>query len=424
MLKMLAKIVLLIVLLGVVSFSAAAPLKEEKGSEATDLVKSESDQDKSSESEPKSLTTAPPKEDEKDDLNKEVTNYQTIEVDGNSKVEEETPAVSVEEQNDLTEEEAQELLLELSNPVEMAQYIVASDDARGFLEALRLLTDQEYISVKVAYYLRDRVMEELRRMLMIQEMELSRTLLNNYQPIDFTQDQLPQEEPPAPYYDFNPFPQDEPEYPLTAPYDVYEETLRQENSRALAEIAEAVAEKISSGELTPENGVKIMNTVAGLLPDSYWEQALQLFADQDTAYSLDYDGLGSDYTSESLGSDVIQVVDDDDDVDEVEDGDLEAPSSAEELENELTGKNLRLENALEKQLAEKAHIKGIQTDAGDKTDQDTSDEDELAEEDYQAFLDWLEKEMGRVEQTDDVETLVDDQERSEEDGESKEINNS
>lgn len=36
-----------------------------------------------------------------------------------------------------------------------------------------------------------------------------------------------QEEPPAPYYDFNPFPQDEPEYPLTAPYDVYEETLRQ-----------------------------------------------------------------------------------------------------------------------------------------------------------------------------------------------------
>lgn len=101
--------------------------------------------------------------------------------------------------------------------------------------------------------------------------------------------------------------------------------------------------------------------MAGLLPDSYWEQALQLFADQDTAYSLDYDGLGSDYTSESLGSDVIQVVDDDDDVDEVEDGDLEAPSSAEELENELTGKNLRLENALEKQLAEKAHIKGIQT---------------------------------------------------------------
>lgn len=38
------------------------------------------------------LQIAPPKEDEKDDLNKEVTNYQTIEVDGNSKVEEETPA--------------------------------------------------------------------------------------------------------------------------------------------------------------------------------------------------------------------------------------------------------------------------------------------------------------------------------------------
>lgn len=32
-----------------------------------------------------------------------------------------------------------------------------------------------------------------------------------------------------------------------------------ENSRALAEIAEAVAQKIANGDLTPENGVKIMS---------------------------------------------------------------------------------------------------------------------------------------------------------------------
>lgn len=57
------------------------------------------------------------------------------------------PHYSTEEENVLTEEEAQELLLELSNPAEVAQFIVASDDARGFLQALRLLTDQDYVRI-------------------------------------------------------------------------------------------------------------------------------------------------------------------------------------------------------------------------------------------------------------------------------------
>ncbi|XP_071826666.1 uncharacterized protein [Apostichopus japonicus] len=407
---MFAKSVLLLVLLGVVRISTAGPLREETSEETIDLVQSDLDQDKNTDSQSETLTTVPSNSDEKQEVNKEVTNYQTIEVDGHSKIDEESPA---EEENVLTEEEAQELLLELSNPAEVAQFIVASDDARGFLQALRLLTDQDYISLKVAYYLRDRVMEELRRMLMIQEMELSRTLLNNYQPTDFTQDQLPQDAPPAPYYEFNPFLQEEADYPQQEPYDVYEESLRQENSRALAEIAEAVAQKIANGDLTPENGVKIMNTVASLLPDSYWEKALELFAD-DNSYPLNYDGPGSDYSEGSLGSDVIEVIDDEDDE--------ELSESSSELENELKDKNLRQENTLENQLMQKAHIKENQ--AMETEDAEKTIEEELTDEDYQAFFDWLEKEMGEVSQTDENEPTINDDDVTDKDGGSTEVNDS
>lgn len=36
-----------------------------------------------------------------------------------------------------------------------------------------------------------------------------------------------QDAPPAPYYEFNPFLQEEADYPQQEPYDVYEESLRQ-----------------------------------------------------------------------------------------------------------------------------------------------------------------------------------------------------
>lgn len=90
------------------------------------------------------------------------------------------------------------------------------------------------------------------------------------------------------------------------------------------------------------------DTVASLLPDSYWEKALELFAD-DNSYPLNYDGPGSDYSEGSLGSDVIEVIDDEDDE--------ELSESSSELENELKDKNLRQENTLENQLMQKAHIK-------------------------------------------------------------------
>lgn len=398
---MLAKSVLLIVLLGLVHFTSTAPVKDADAEKETpvDLVNNDVDQQTDTDSKddvsptPEVLT----KPEETDNVNKEVTNYQTIETDDHGKVEPVIADTEGDEDTGLTEEEAQELLLELSDPEEVAQFIVASDDAQGFLQALRLLTDQNYISLKLAYYLRDRVMEQLRRMLMIQEMELSRTLLNNYEPADFTPDQLPNDVPPAPYYDFNTFPATNDMYSEdVSPYEIYEQTLREENSRALAEIAEAVAQKIAKGDLTPESGVKIMNTVASLLPDSYWEDALNLFEEgEDNVYPLAYDEPTSDYSSasESLEGDVIDLTENSDETSTEDEDD-----TGDNLEAELKNKNRVLENALEKQLAEKAHSKETITPSEGEDEvhlqqDNSSDEFDLTDEDYQELLDWLQNEL-------------------------------
>ena len=48
----------------------------------------------------------------------------------------------------LTEQDAMELLRELSDPAQVALFILESDDVEGFLRSVQLLLDQGYVSWK------------------------------------------------------------------------------------------------------------------------------------------------------------------------------------------------------------------------------------------------------------------------------------
>ncbi|XP_054749989.2 probable serine/threonine-protein kinase kinX [Lytechinus pictus] len=290
----------------------------------------------------------PDDDDDDDDRGQEVINYQDIQVDHDSKVtsenegknketdskneeeeeedgtfddliedddgeqfaDENEPEMEKEEEEEeseymLTPAAARELMLELRDPVEVAKFVVETDDAAGFLRALRLLLHDGYISEEEAYALKDEVAAQLRNLLMLQQVELSRALFETYQPqleegptedLDgLLYNQMAQ---PAEYYDYaNMINQDEVPYGSSQMnlYDAYQDTIEQESSQALAEIAEILAQRIARGEISPEDGAKIMSKVVQLLPDNYWGES------EEGISSVDL-GLSSQ-TSEFIGED-------------------------------------------------------------------------------------------------------------------------
>ncbi|XP_793795.4 uncharacterized protein LOC589044 [Strongylocentrotus purpuratus] len=335
----------------------AAPLKEDRLNEETKLQKVENavtSQDRELEdTQPKQIQETEdgpvdveedntPDEDDDDDRGQEVINYQDIQVDHNSKVtsenegkKPETDSKNEEEEEDefddllgdededeeqleeaveqqmeeeeegseymLTPAAARELMLELRDPVEVAKFVVETDDAAGFLRALRLLLHDGYITEAEAYALKDEVASQLRNLLMLQQVELSRALFETYQPQveeDPTADldgllynQMAQ---PAEYYDYaNMINQDEVPYGSSQVnlYDAYQDAIEQESTQALSEIAEILAQRIARGEISPEDGAKIMSKVVQLLPDNYWGESEE---------GMSSEG-GSEYREEDLG---------------------------------------------------------------------------------------------------------------------------
>ncbi|XP_071492999.1 uncharacterized protein [Diadema antillarum] len=380
-----------------------------------------------------------------EDMGQEVINYQDIQVDHNSKVtsenegqkkvtenieagekelddtaaldiaEEQTLADDEEEEEGVEEEEeeeeeelnegmgeedtedefqymltpsaARELMLELQDPVEVAKFVVETDDAAGFLRALRLLLHDGYISESQAYELKDAVAAQLRNLLMLQQVELSRALFETYQPQmeeanpDIALEELLFDPEPQPieYYDYgNLLNPEDAAYGSSQVnlYEAYQEALEEESSQALAQIAEILAQRIAKGEISPEEGAKIMSKVVQLLPNSYWEGSEQAMSSE----GMPSEFLNGEENGVSVGLS-SQASEQDDDVKQDQFGNDEEADEDEEEEEDDDVEDTKpvIEENFEEELLE-AGPDGLVKEIEEEDDNGQEDAAELEEE--------------------------------------------
>ncbi|XP_038079450.1 uncharacterized protein LOC119746542 [Patiria miniata] len=215
--------------------------------------------------------------------NEEVTNYKDIETDDNSVITNDNnePSYTGSFGNDLedyrlTEEDAMELLRELANPAQVALFIMETDDVTGFLRSVQMLQDQGFISEEYAFFLKEAVSQELEQLLLMQDEEMygDPLELQNPQPIenDYVNEIMNRPIPyfPDDYFD-NALPyQDTDFYPEVENYDIFQQPYSEE-TMALAEIANIIADQIENGEMSTARGERIIDILSQLLPEGFWQ---------------------------------------------------------------------------------------------------------------------------------------------------------
>ncbi|XP_072174370.1 uncharacterized protein [Diadema setosum] len=308
----------------------------------------------------------------------------------------------------LTPSAARELMLELQDPVEVAKFVVETDDAAGFLRALRLLLHDGYISESQAYELKDAVAAQLRNLLMLQQVELSRALFETYQPQmeeanpDIALEELLFDPEPQPidYYDYgNMLNQEDAAYGSSQVnlYEAYQEALEEESSQALAQIAEILAQRIAKGEISPEEGAKIMSKVVQLLPNSYWEGSEQTMSSE----GMPSEFLNGEENGVSVGLS-SQASEQDDDVKQDQfDDDDEAEEEEEDEEEDDDDEDTKpvIEENFEEELLEAGPdgvVKEIEEE-DDNGQEDAAELEEEAENLAEELQDELKEEGGKME---------------------------
>ncbi|XP_033624213.1 uncharacterized protein LOC117287803 [Asterias rubens] len=223
-------------------------------------------------------------EEEKEEVvtpNKEIVDYRDIEVDDGSDVINENNEVSYAaglfddnfDDYRLDEQEARELLRELSDPAQVALFIMESDDVTGFLKAVGMLLEQRFISEEYAFFVKEAVSQELEELLMLQDQELFGNPMGLQNPVDpdYVEEILNRPAPynPQDYMDY-PMPYEE-TYPESVDYEMFQKPYSEETI-ALSEIANIVADQIENGEMSTDRGERIIDILSQLLPESFWNE--------------------------------------------------------------------------------------------------------------------------------------------------------
>ncbi|XP_071942677.1 uncharacterized protein [Antedon mediterranea] len=296
---------------------------------------------------------------EEESENKEVVDYQTIQKDSDSKVRKEKQENEVFDQKQppvLSDEEADQLMMLMSDPVAIAEYLAVSGDIVGFLEVLDTLQMNGFIDGKVVDRLKNEVSSELDRLLIEKDAEENQMYENEVYPAP------PQNEVYMENEMLNIIKQIM-TLPVLTPGEVYQAMLYEGASDLVASVAGLVYQRIIEREITPEAGVSLVAAVFQLsLPNEY--------IPEDVTDESFYEDAFLDYVLETMSQDENMinndVIDNDDD------------SQEENVED------IPLKNSAGKQIGEeqKVHsLKPLKTKEGKTIGKEVHDEFNIQAED-------------------------------------------
>ncbi|XP_033099982.1 uncharacterized protein LOC117103520 isoform X2 [Anneissia japonica] len=228
--------------------------------------------------------------------NKEIVDYQMMQKDSNSKVVNDKQVgneVPGHRAPALSDEEADQLMMLMSDPVAIAEYLAVSGDIVGFLEVLDALQTNGFIDGKVAEQLKNEVSNELDSLLIEENAEKNEV---------YPMQQQTQNEEYMETEMLNIIKQIM-TLPVLTPGEVYQAMIYEGASGLVASVAGLVYQRIIEREITPEAGVSLVAAVFQLsLPNQY--------IPEETSDESFYDDAFLDYILETMSEDDNMINDD------------------------------------------------------------------------------------------------------------------